>query len=99
MDAAERTKKRADIGLPLNATGTRPRKISPQELVDSVLVAVLSMSVEVYLAGGRFQVYLTNNKLQEKFDNHIHVAMGFGLHIGWAVEGAIGSKFKIHATA
>ncbi|KAF0684486.1 Aste57867_23536 [Aphanomyces stellatus] len=98
IDAAERSKKRADIGVPLNATGTRPRTISPQGLVDSVLVAVLRMRVEVYLAGGRFQVYWTNKMLQEKFDNHIHVAMGFGLHIGWAVEGAIGSKFKIHAS-
>ena len=24
--------------------------------------------------------------------------MGFGLHIGWAVEGAIGSSFKIDAS-
>ncbi|KAF0682665.1 Aste57867_25224 [Aphanomyces stellatus] len=101
MDAAERTKKRADIGVPLNATGTRPRKISPQELVDSALVAVLRMRVEVHLAnqpGGRFQIYLSNKKLQEKFDNHFHVAMGFGLHIGWAIEGAIGSRFKIDAS-
>ena len=26
------------------------------------------------------------------------VVMGFGLHIGWAIEGAIGSKFKIDAS-
>ena len=24
--------------------------------------------------------------------------MGFGLHIGWAIEGAIGSSFKIDAS-
>ncbi len=24
--------------------------------------------------------------------------MGFGLHIGWAIEGAIGSEFKIDAS-
>jgi class 3 adenylate cyclase len=24
--------------------------------------------------------------------------MGFGLHVGWAIEGAIGSIFKIDAT-
>ena len=24
--------------------------------------------------------------------------MGFGLHVGWAIEGAIGSKFKIDAS-
>ena len=26
------------------------------------------------------------------------VKMGFGLHIGWAIEGAIGSEFKIDAS-
>jgi len=26
------------------------------------------------------------------------VALGFGLHIGWAIEGAIGSGFKIDAS-
>lgn len=24
--------------------------------------------------------------------------MGFGMHVGWAIEGAIGSRFKIDAT-
>jgi class 3 adenylate cyclase len=24
--------------------------------------------------------------------------MGFGLHIGWGIEGAVGSKFKIDAS-
>lgn len=24
--------------------------------------------------------------------------MGFGLHVGWAIEGAIGSRFKIDAS-
>jgi len=26
------------------------------------------------------------------------VKLGYGLHIGWAIEGAIGSKFKIDAS-
>jgi class 3 adenylate cyclase len=26
------------------------------------------------------------------------VALGFGLHIGWSIEGAIGSEFKIDAS-
>ena len=28
-----------------------------------------------------------------------HVTMGFGLHYGWAIEGAIGSEFKIDASS
>ena len=31
-------------------------------------------------------------------DGGYEVEMGFGLHIGWAIEGAIGSKFKIDAS-
>lgn len=27
-----------------------------------------------------------------------NVKMGFGLHSGWAIEGAIGSEFKIDAS-
>lgn len=29
---------------------------------------------------------------------NFHVQMGFGLHLGWAIEGAIGSNFKIDAS-
>ena len=29
---------------------------------------------------------------------HGQVRMGFGLHLGWAIEGAIGSKYKIDAS-
>ena len=29
---------------------------------------------------------------------HAQIRMGFGLHVGWAIEGAIGSAFKIDAT-
>lgn len=30
--------------------------------------------------------------------NNYKVSMGFGLHIGWAIEGAIGSEYKIDAS-
>ncbi len=29
---------------------------------------------------------------------HYKVKMGFGLHVGWAIEGAIGSEFKIDSS-
>ena len=28
----------------------------------------------------------------------MQVRMGFGLHVGWAIEGAIGSEYKIDAS-
>lgn len=30
--------------------------------------------------------------------NDFQVSMGFGLHVGWAIEGAIGSEYKIDAS-
>jgi len=33
-----------------------------------------------------------------KISTHCHVNLGFGLHRGWAIEGAVGSEFKINAS-
>jgi class 3 adenylate cyclase len=41
--------------------------------------------------------YRNNQKLLQRMPNY-EVKMGFGLHLGWAIEGAIGSQFKIDAS-
>lgn len=41
--------------------------------------------------------YRNHPKLKHKIPN-FKVDMGFGLHIGWAIEGAIGSEYKIDAS-
>lgn len=41
--------------------------------------------------------YKRNKELNERMPNY-SVKMGFGLHVGWAIEGAIGSDFKIDAS-
>ena len=41
--------------------------------------------------------YRKNEKLIGRIPDY-NVQMGFGLHIGWAIEGAIGSQFKIDAS-
>jgi len=41
--------------------------------------------------------YRKNAKLVQRLPNY-RVRMGFGLHVGWAIEGAIGSDFKIDAS-
>lgn len=38
--------------------------------------------------------YKHNQALNNRMKNY-SVKMGFGLHVGWAIEGAIGSDFKI----
>ena len=41
--------------------------------------------------------FRNDKRLTERVPN-FSVDMGFGLHIGWAIEGAIGSDFKIDAS-
>ena len=41
--------------------------------------------------------YANNKKMRERIKDY-QVRMGFGLHVGWAIEGAIGSEFKIDAS-
>jgi len=41
--------------------------------------------------------YWDNEDLNARMPNY-RVSLGFGLQIGWAIEGAIGSTFKIDAS-
>jgi class 3 adenylate cyclase len=41
--------------------------------------------------------YRENKGLNERMPNY-SVKMGFGLHVGWSIEGAIGSFYKIDAS-
>ncbi len=41
--------------------------------------------------------YREDQRLQQRLKGY-KVKMGFGLHIGWGIEGAIGSEFKIDAS-
>lgn len=46
----------------------------------------------------KLEKYQQNKELKSHFHGEYKPDMGFGLHIGWGVEGAIGSKFKIDAS-
>lgn len=43
------------------------------------------------------QKYALHKGLNERMPNY-EVKMGFGLHVGWSIEGAIGSNYKIDAS-
>jgi class 3 adenylate cyclase len=45
----------------------------------------------------RLLKYKNHEGLNARMANY-EVKMGFGLHLGWAIEGAIGSYFKIDAS-
>lgn len=99
MLPAEKAKKREGIYVKSAGSGTVTRRVGPTELVDSALTAVLKMRVDIHNANhhGTLLKYCNNTKLIAAFDN-FEVHLGFGLHIGWAIEGAIGSRFKIDAS-
>ncbi|EGR34816.1 hypothetical protein IMG5_001570 [Ichthyophthirius multifiliis] len=42
--------------------------------------------------------YRKNQGLKQRLGGKYTVKMGFGLHVGWAIEGAIGSNYKIDAS-
>ena len=105
IKAAERAKLRAsreqmeDSWPHLAGDGKFSRMVKPQELVDSALAAVvrIRMGVEKANNDGTFATFVAHPKMIKRF-GHFKVKMGFGLHLGWAIEGAIGSKFKIDAS-
>lgn len=76
-------------------------RVTVQNMIDASLLAVLKMCVELYHANrstGKLYPFCRDSKMVEAFGDHYHVGMGFGMHIGWAIEGAIGSKYKVDAS-
>ena len=64
-----------------------------QLITDSALVSFLCIIKKLK----KSQSVLTLNKdplLQKRFGHNFKIQMGFGLHIGWGIEGAIGSFYK-----
>merc|ERR1711957_407478 len=43
-------------------------------------------------------VYRGHPGLQQRLGSSCRVNLSFGLHYGWAIEGAVGSEFKIDAS-
>jgi len=62
---------------------------SVQALADLSVLAFLKIIAKVERSNKLYK-YRFNPKLQE-IDVNFKVCMGFGLHIGWGIEGAIGS--------
>lgn len=44
------------------------------------------------------QKYKKNKALKKRIKDYKGVKMGFGLHVGWSIEGPIGSSFKVDAS-
>merc|ERR1712048_523024 len=42
--------------------------------------------------------YRAHPGIQQRLGRHCRVGVTFGLHFGWAIEGALGTEYKIDAT-
>lgn len=73
----------------------RTPKVAQQ--ADLAVLALLKMIADITKAQS-LQKYKNNKGLQERIPNYSGVKMGFGLHVGWAIEGPIGSEYKIDAS-
>lgn len=82
--------------------GEVQRSLTPTEMAESALTAFLKCVVDMDRANDDVHLlkpYRTHPGLLQRFpQGNFCVRCGYGLHIGWAVEGAIGSVKKIDAT-
>jgi class 3 adenylate cyclase len=67
-----------------------------QRLADMALICLVKIVAEVNKSE-LLAAYRTHSKLVRRLPNY-RVRLGFGMHEGWAIEGAIGSEFKIDAS-
>ena len=67
-----------------------------REVADRALAAFVVIQAAIKRSE-RLQNFCQRADLLQRMPGY-QVKMGFGLHVGWAIEGAIGSKFKIDAS-
>lgn len=65
-------------------------------IADHALAAFVQIQVELKRSR-KLQQYAMREDLNVRLPG-FNVQMGFGLHVGWAIEGAIGSEYKIDAS-
>ncbi|TYZ60356.1 hypothetical protein PybrP1_011207 [[Pythium] brassicae (nom. inval.)] len=97
----DRVQVNQSVTCPPNAgAGAKQRRVTPTELADSALTAFIKCMIDLDNANtdGPLTEYLKNEAVVRRFGPSFRIKMGFGMHVGWAVEGAIGSRFKIDAT-
>jgi len=66
------------------------------QLADMSVISFLKIIADIRKSH-KLERYSQNKQILEKLPN-FQVKLGYGLHVGWAIEGAIGSDFKIDAS-
>lgn len=80
--------------------GEVDRVISATEMADSALVATIKICNDLALANvdGNLVEFITRENVIKRFGKDFTIRMGYGVHVGWCIEGAIGSLHKIDCT-
>ena len=101
--ASEEQRKKANetVRCPaLHPSARGRRQITPSEMADSAVTAFLKTIIDLDNENetGCLTEYGQHPAVIKRFGEGFKIKMGFGMHVGWAVEGAIGSELKIDAT-
>lgn len=72
------------------------KKNQARRLADQALASFLTIQAALRRSS-RLRELTARSDVQERLPG-FGVRMGFGLHVGWAIEGAIGSEYKIDAS-
>ena len=67
------------------------------ELADKSLITAVKIVSEIRRAN-QFKIYYRQSKIAQCFEGLTRPYLTFGLHMGWIIEGAIGSDQKIDAS-
>ena len=62
-----------------------------KEIADKALIAAVKIVVELRRAQD-LQAYSRHPKIAPKFGQNYRTKVSFGLHLGWAIEGAVGTE-------
>mmetsp|Transcript_3238 Transcript_3238/g.12970 ORF Transcript_3238/g.12970 Transcript_3238/m.12970 type:complete len:173 (-) Transcript_3238:12-530(-) len=74
--------------------------LTPSEVANHALQAFVNCVIDLARSNnsGRLREFTMHPAVIDRFGDNFKVRMGFGMHVGWAIEGAIGTKLKIDAT-
>jgi len=84
------------IGKVANSDVNLKISIEVNKIADSAVFGFLKVIAKIN-RDLKILAYRENEDIKSKIEN-FKVNMGFGLHMGWAIEGAIGSSYKIDAS-
>eukprot|EP00736_Rhodelphis_marinus_P009566 Rmarinus@m.27539 len=80
-----------------NSGGARTRGRDMHSQVDSALQAFVEISQRIRNSPMLRNLLGNNMRLRSRYPD-FETRLGFGLHVGWAIEGAIGSRMKVDAS-